>query len=113
MKQRLLIFLVFCLVSFASALPEKALAGFDLFDTTSNQLIFPKGDSAFTPFFEKLDSLVFENKGKIRILHIGGSHIQADVISGKIRERFAFSDFFLTNFYYLLFQSVILRFSLI
>lgn len=89
MKQRLLIFLVFCLVSFASALPEKALAGFDLFDTTSNQLIFPKGDSAFTPFFEKLDSLVFENKGKIRILHIGGSHIQADVISGKIRERFA------------------------
>lgn len=89
MKNHLLVLAFLCINSIAFALPEKALPGFDLFDTTANQLIFPKGDSSFNTFFKKLDTLVFENKGKIRILHIGGSHIQADVISGKIRERFA------------------------
>ena len=35
-----------------------------------------------------MDTLVFENRGQVRILHIGGSHLQADVISGRIREHF-------------------------
>ena len=33
-----------------------------------------------------MDTLVFENKGQVRIMHVGGSHLQADVISGRIRE---------------------------
>lgn len=88
MKKLFSLLLIFAF-SIHAELPEKSLAGFDLFDTTQNELIFPKGDSSFQDFFNKMDSLVFENKGKIRILHIGGSHIQADVISGKIRERLA------------------------
>ena len=67
---------------------EKYEAAYALFDTTKNEILFPEGDASFTPLFEKLDTLVFQGKGKVRILHVGGSHIQADVISGRIRENF-------------------------
>lgn len=59
---------------------------YDFIDTSLNTIQFPKGNASFEPFFRKLDTLVFENRGKVRILHIGGSHLQADVISGRIRE---------------------------
>ena len=61
-------------------------AKYDFIDTSLNTIQFPQGNASFEPFFRKLDTLVFENKGKVRILHIGGSHLQADVISGRIRE---------------------------
>lgn len=57
-------------------------------DTSINKIQFPKGSESFEPLFNKLDTLVFENRGQIKIWHIGGSHIQADIISGRIRERF-------------------------
>ena len=59
---------------------------YDFIDTSLNTIQFPQGNASFEPFFKKLDTLVFENRGKVRILHIGGSHLQADVISGRIRE---------------------------
>lgn len=59
---------------------------YDFIDSTLNIIQFPGGRDSFEPFFQKMDSLVFENKGKVNILHIGGSHIQADVVSGRIRE---------------------------
>ncbi len=62
------------------------LTKYDFIDTTVNVIQFPKGNEAFTPFFNKMDTLVFENKGQVRIMHVGGSHLQADVISGRIRE---------------------------
>ncbi len=61
-------------------------AKYDFIDTSLNTIQFPQGSASFEPFFKKLDTLVFENRGKVRILHIGGSHLQADVISGRIRE---------------------------
>lgn len=59
---------------------------YSFIDSSLNVIQFPKGSASFEPFFKKLDTLVFENRGQIRILHIGGSHLQADVISGRIRE---------------------------
>ena len=38
--------------------------------------------------FNKLDRLILQGKGKINILHIGDSHIQADYVSGHLRKRF-------------------------
>lgn len=64
------------------------LSRYDFIDSSLNVIQFPKGNASFTPFFNKLDTLVFENKGQVRILHVGGSHLQADVISGRIREHF-------------------------
>ncbi|MBW3519773.1 GDSL-type esterase/lipase family protein [Flavobacterium sp. NKUCC04_CG] len=39
------------------------------------------------PFFQKLNDLKKNQSGKINIVHIGDSHIQADLFTGKIRER--------------------------
>ena len=64
------------------------LSRYDFIDTTQNVIKFPKGNASFTTFFNKMDTLVFENRGQVRILHVGGSHLQADVISGRIREHF-------------------------
>ena len=50
-----------------------------------NTLLFPRGDSAFTPFFEKMDRLVFAGKEEIHILHVGGSHVQAGLLTDAIR----------------------------
>jgi len=37
-------------------------------------------------FFQKIDTLVKEGKGRINILHIGASHVQAGVLSDRIRQ---------------------------
>jgi hypothetical protein len=96
---------LFLLVIFIALVATNALAGetkqmtapgaysidlsrYDFIDSSLNVIQYPKGNASFTPFFNKLDTLVFENKGQVRILHVGGSHLQADVISGRIREHF-------------------------
>lgn len=88
--------LAFCLV-FATSLFAKELnvapgsynidlTKYPFIDTTLNTIQFPNGNKNFEHFFSKMDTLVFENRGQVKILHIGGSHLQADVISGRIRE---------------------------
>ena len=44
-----------------------------------NKLYFPGDSGKFERFFYKIDSIILWGKGKLRIVHIGGSHIQADV----------------------------------
>src|ERR1051325_974299 len=39
-------------------------------------------------FFEKLSKLSKDKKGKVSIVHIGDSHIQADYFSGRLRKDF-------------------------
>lgn len=57
-----------------------------------NRIQFP-GDSAdFERFWNKLDKLISEGKGKINIIHFGGSHIQGGIYSGQARKQ-------LQNFY--------------
>ncbi len=56
-------------------------------DSSANHIVFPAGNSSFSPFLHKLDSLIYTRQGNINILHLGGSHIQADVFSNRIRSR--------------------------
>ncbi len=51
----------------------------------SNILQLPENDSVFKHLFFRFDSLIAFGEGKIQILHLGGSHIQADVYSHVIR----------------------------
>lgn len=62
-------------------------AEWDFVQYAQNRLIFPGDSAAFHKFYRKLDNLIFKGEGKINILHIGGSHVQADIFSGRVRER--------------------------
>ncbi|MCF0223372.1 MAG: hypothetical protein HUK20_03820 [Fibrobacter sp.] len=62
------------------------ISKYGFIDTTQNTIQFPKGSESFETFYKKMDTLVFENRGQVRILHIGGSHLQADVLSGRVRQ---------------------------
>ena len=53
-----------------------------------NQVEFFKDSIDFYGFFRKLDKLVTTGNGKINIVHFGGSHVQADIWTSKMRENF-------------------------
>ena len=53
-----------------------------------NELQYFGDSSRFTHFFDRLDTLLFEGRGKINILHMGGSHVQAGTLSNALREHF-------------------------
>lgn len=52
-----------------------------------NQMSFPGDSLAYEPLYEKIDRLIFDGEGQINVVHIGGSHIQADIISDRMRQR--------------------------
>jgi lysophospholipase L1-like esterase len=50
--------------------------------------MYNHGDNRFTEtFFKKTETLLRTGEGRINIVHIGGSHIQAGTFSGQIRNR--------------------------
>lgn len=56
-----------------------------LVDYEANTFKMASESPAFDAFFAKLDSIYSGKKEKLHIFHIGGSHIQADIYSNKIR----------------------------
>ena len=54
----------------------------------ANVLIGAEDSPTFSQFFDKLDSIYERKNGKLHIFHIGGSHIQADIYSNKLRTYF-------------------------
>ena len=52
-----------------------------------NRILFPGDSNYFESLYQKLDSIVIYGEGKLNIVHIGGSHIQADVYTHQIRKR--------------------------
>ena len=52
-----------------------------------NKINFPSDSSQFEYILEKLDNLIEKGEGRINILQIGGSHIQADIYSDVARYR--------------------------
>lgn len=52
-----------------------------------NIIQMPGGESPQTTrFYSKLDSVVLNETGRVNILHIGGSHVQADIYTNEIRQ---------------------------
>ena len=54
-----------------------------------NKISFFKDSSNFAQVLSKFNRLLFEGNGQLRIVHIGGSHIQADVYTHRLRQRFS------------------------
>lgn len=54
-----------------------------------NVMQIPNGKSdRLTSFYKDFQKLLLEQEGQLSILHIGGSHIQADIMSHQIRSHF-------------------------
>jgi len=54
----------------------------------STDIRFYNESSNYDTFFGKLDNLIFNGEGKVNIMQIGGSHIQADIWSDQLRKNF-------------------------
>lgn len=89
--RRFLVTIIFCIPSwvFAQDYPHPQVEWpFIRYD--ANRLIFPGDSNSYAAFCRKLDDLIFKGSGKINIVHIGGSHVQADIFSGRVRERLTY-----------------------
>jgi len=52
-----------------------------------NELHHFESDAYSTRFYDKLEKLITTGEGRINVVQIGGSHIQAGIFSGQIRSR--------------------------
>jgi hypothetical protein len=52
-----------------------------------NQLTLPGSPDALAKLFAKFDQILFQGMGQAHIVQIGGSHIQADMWSDRMRQR--------------------------
>ncbi len=77
-----------------SAFLTKAQVNSDVFNAYSfvnikeNYIHFYNEDSNFNTFYRKLHILLSEKKGKVKIMQIGGSHIQAEIWPDQVRKNF-------------------------
>lgn len=63
-----------------------ALPYYECVDYDKNRIIFPEEKDKMTDFYRKLDTLALFGNKRINIVHIGGSHVQADIFSNRIRQ---------------------------
>ncbi len=81
------------IAAIALALPGLAqpdpLTAVDLpfLDMGANRIVHTGDSSGFAAWHGKLDRLLFEGEGQLNVVHIGGSHIQADLWSMQVRHR--------------------------
>jgi lysophospholipase L1-like esterase len=68
---------------------------FDFIRYSQNRISFPEDAQPLNSFYTLLNRLIFQGIGQTNIVHIGGSHVQADIVSGRLRDRL--SSFFPGN----------------
>lgn len=51
-----------------------------------NTIVLPADTTALEPFFLKLDTLLSDGRRSLNIVHVGGSHVQAGVLTSRLRE---------------------------
>jgi len=66
--------------------PADNIPLYSFVDYQKNELQFPGGTENFEKFYQKLDSLTLFGEGKVNIMHIGGSHVQAGTLTNRMRE---------------------------
>jgi len=64
------------------------ISHYDFVQYDSNRIEHPANPDNLDAFYTKLSTLILDGNGQINIVQIGGSHIQADIMSGQIRKRF-------------------------
>lgn len=86
MKKLKLIILACTMATTLAAQPLlKVLPAYECVHYDKNVLNYPAGNESMRYFYTQLDSLLLFRQGNINILHIGGSHVQADYLTHRIR----------------------------
>jgi hypothetical protein len=83
-----ILFILFCVIEFsgmAQTLDSSAYAAYKFIKPQLNKL--ENDSSALCFFYEKLYQLKHTETGRVNIVHIGDSHIQADFFSGSVRQK--------------------------
>jgi len=75
------------LISLAVSSSNSAFAQNLLISSKNNKIDIVSDSVGFKRLFKRLDTLVRFGVGQVNIVHIGGSHVQADIYSNRIRER--------------------------
>jgi lysophospholipase L1-like esterase len=86
----LLLFLILILCSFVTAQESDYFLDrtrYSFIHYEENCFFVPDTNTNFTFFFNKVDSLIRFGDRKMNILHLGGSHIQADMYTDEMRTR--------------------------
>jgi len=88
-----IIFLIISLVFQTSLLAQERTYPYDIewypfIHYADNKIEFPADSSAFLLGLKKIHKMVSKGEGRLQILQIGGSHIQADMFTGEMRKRF-------------------------
>lgn len=83
-----------CLAQTPSPMPtplpmQRTLPYHQCVNYAANRLIYPGDSTKMMDFYARLDSLAIFGSKNINIVHIGGSHIQADIYSNRLRLNFA------------------------
>ena len=60
---------------------------YDFIRSDSNRIVFPGDSSAWEDFMAGFSRMVKNGEAKLSVVHIGGSHIQADIYPDRIRSR--------------------------
>ncbi|HEX8530367.1 MAG TPA: hypothetical protein VF646_10105, partial [Cytophagales bacterium] len=74
--------------SLAAPRPAPRESHFYPFIHKDKNVIIRRGDEPLAAFYGSLDSLAGGTRRKVNIVHIGDSHVQADMFPGKLRESF-------------------------
>ena len=81
----LLLLLLLGLPGLLAAQEKDLRKRYPILQTEKNHLQYPGDSTALAAFFGKLDTLLFEGKGQVNVLHIGGSHVQGGSLSHAMR----------------------------
>jgi len=88
---RTLIALAILLISGLSAHAQDEMGAIALkypfLDTSANHLEFHGNRKGMDALYERLDRVLFEQDGKINIVHMGGSHVQGGTLSHTLRSQ--------------------------
>ena len=88
---RTLIALAILLISGLSAHAQDEMGAIALkypfLDTSANHLEFHGNRKGMDELYERLDRVLFEQDGKINIVHMGGSHVQGGTLSHTLRSQ--------------------------
>lgn len=62
------------------------IAQYSFINYNANKIFFFEDSSDYERLFTIYDDIILEGTGKINIVHIGGSHIQADIYTNRMRQ---------------------------